>query len=118
MLCSAGRSAPPMTPAKAILFDFGGTLDADGVPWKDRMRRLCRLEGILDDGAPFDRVFYAADDALVGTIPVSLSLRNTVALLADGVTRGLGVDDPEVAGRLRESFLSEMEEAFARNRPL
>ena len=65
-----------MTPAKAILFDFGGTLDADGVPWKDRMRRLCHDEGILGNAEPFDPIFYAADDALVGTIPASLPLRD------------------------------------------
>ena len=31
---------------KAVLFDFGGTLDADGVPWKERVARLYRDEGV------------------------------------------------------------------------
>ena len=30
---------------RAVLFDFGGTLDADGVAWKDRFRRLFSEEG-------------------------------------------------------------------------
>jgi len=89
-----------MTPAKAILFDFGGTLDADGVPWKDRMRRLCHDEGILGNAEPFDPIFYAADDALVGTIPASLPLRDTVRQLVAGVMRGLRVDDASIAERL------------------
>ncbi|MBI3976278.1 MAG: HAD family hydrolase, partial [Armatimonadetes bacterium] len=31
---------------RALLFDFGGTLDADGVPWKDRIFTLYRAEGV------------------------------------------------------------------------
>src|SRR5439155_16254457 len=100
MLCSGRRPDPPMTPAKAILFDFGGTLDADGVPWKDRMRRLCHDEGILGNAEPFDPIFYAADAALVGTIPASLPLRDTVRQLVAGVMRGLRVDDASIAERL------------------
>src|SRR5262249_15398138 len=51
-----------------VLFDFGGTLDADGIPWKTRFFHLCRAEGLTADPERFDPAFYAADDALVGTI--------------------------------------------------
>jgi hypothetical protein len=32
---------------RAILFDFGGTLDADGLPWKERVYRLFSDEGAV-----------------------------------------------------------------------
>ena len=39
-----------MTPAvETLLFDFGGTLDADGVAWKERFFTLYRAEGLDSD---------------------------------------------------------------------
>ncbi len=32
-----------MTAIETLLFDFGGTLDADGVAWKERFHALYRL---------------------------------------------------------------------------
>jgi len=69
-----------------VLFDFGGTLDADGLTWKTRFFRLCREEGLVADPERFDPVFHAADDALVGAIPATLPFRDTVHRLAAGVT--------------------------------
>lgn len=89
-----------MTRPKAILFDFGGTLDADGVAWKSRFRDLVDPEG---DGAAFDRAFYAADDPLVGTIPRDLSFRDTVELLSRNLVRELGLA-PEKGPRVAEAF--------------
>ncbi len=73
---------------EVLLFDFGGTLDADGVAWKDRFR------GILGraPSAEFDRAFYAADDALVGRIPKNLSFQETVERLSGNLARELGLD--------------------------
>ncbi len=79
-----------MTTPKAILFDFGGTLDADGVAWKDRFRSMA---GVAGPSEPFDRAFYAADDALVGTIPRDLSFRETVDRLSRNLGRELGWEE-------------------------
>src|SRR5207249_3583829 len=57
----------------AVLFDFGGTLDADGLPWKERMGRLFRDEGAVVARDRFDPAYYAADDALVGALPATTS---------------------------------------------
>ena len=38
-----------MTPA-AILFDFGGTLDADGIAWKERFQALFAQGGWMFPG--------------------------------------------------------------------
>jgi len=95
-----------------VLFDFGGTLDAEGIPWKTRFFRLCREEGLVNDPARFDPVFYAADDALVGTVPTTLTFRDTVDRLAESVTRALGGDAASaarVASRFVEGSLAQLE---------
>ena len=88
----------------ALLFDFGGTLDADGLPWKERFQALYRAQGVIADGG-FDTVFYAADDALLGALAPTCGLRETVARLAAGVSSGLGVEDAGLTARVAEGFL-------------
>jgi putative hydrolase of the HAD superfamily len=92
---------------RAVLFDFGGTLDADGVPWKERFFRLLREEGIRCEADAFDPAFYRADDALVGAVPPGLSWRETVAMLAGGLARNLGLRDGPIGEKITNRFLSE-----------
>ncbi|MFQ5802423.1 MAG: HAD family hydrolase [Candidatus Methylomirabilales bacterium] len=91
----------------SVLFDFGGTLDANGIAWKERFFRLYRDDGLGLSSEQFDQAFYAADDALVGTIPSTFSFRDTVARLAEGVTHGLGLRDPMLGERIAKRFLDE-----------
>src|SRR5579871_3176980 len=64
------RLAFLMAAIETLLFDFGGTLDADGVAWKDRFYSLCRAEGLDMTADKFARAYYAADDPLVGALPI------------------------------------------------
>ena len=89
----------------ALLFDFGGTLDADGLAWKERFRQLYRSFGVDPGDEVFDPVFYGADDALLGALPPGCGLGKTVERLADGVSAGLGVSDPGVTARVAQGFL-------------
>src|SRR3989442_1192187 len=82
----------------AVLFDFGGTLDADGLAWKERVYRLFRDEGVAVGRERFDPLFHAADDALVGTIPPTTSFDATVAGLVAAVAEGLGPADATFVG--------------------
>lgn len=91
----------------AVLFDFGGTLDADGVAWKERFFRLWCEEVEAVDPERFATAFYSADDALVGTVPPALTLRGTVEQIARGIVRGMGVSDPVLAERIARRFLEE-----------
>jgi putative hydrolase of the HAD superfamily len=57
---------PPRTTVfspKALLFDFGGTLDANGQTWLERAR-LCHGRAGIPLTPAFDRAFYDADDRL------------------------------------------------------
>ena len=93
-----------MKTPQAILFDFGGTLDSDGVAWKDRFRSAVGFKG---EAERFDRAFYAADDPLVGTIPRDLSLKETVERLSENLVRELGLD-PATAARVANVFYREV----------
>ena len=86
----------------ALLFDFGGTLDGAGLTWKTRAFRLYRAAGLAADPADFDPLFYAADDALVGTVPATLPLDETVRRLFAGISARARSDRPashRAAGR-------------------
>jgi putative hydrolase of the HAD superfamily len=100
--------------ATAVLFDFGGTLDADGVPWKERVFRLLLDEGVAVARERFDPVFYAADDALVGAIPPTLSFADTVRRLVTGIAGALGVEHA-VADRIARRFLDAALERLREN---
>ncbi len=89
----------------AILFDFGGTLDG-ALPWKERMYRLCRAERVPVTPERFDPVFYGADDALVGAIPDTLSLTETVHRLVAGLGAALDLSD-ELVERIARRFVED-----------
>jgi HAD superfamily hydrolase (TIGR01549 family) len=107
---------------KTVLFDFGGTLDADGVAWKERVHRHYRDEGLAMSAAAFDPRFYAADDRLVGTLPQDADLRATLETLTANLEEEFAHSgkraDPGRGARAANRFLAEASEAFARNRPL
>jgi putative hydrolase of the HAD superfamily len=102
----------------AVLFDFGGTLDADGLPWKERFAALFAEHGVAVPPERFDPVFYAADDALVGAVPETLSFRDTVEQLAAAVARALRPGDPALGPRVAGRFLGDALAQLRRNAPL
>jgi HAD superfamily hydrolase (TIGR01509 family) len=119
-------------PIETLLFDFGGTLDADGVAWKERFYTLYRAEGLDMAADTFASVFFAADDPLVGGLPPATDLAGTVYALAANLEaelarRSAGTDeaptvnkpiDSDRSRRIASRFLSEATAAFARNRPV
>jgi putative hydrolase of the HAD superfamily len=53
-------------PYRAVLFDFGGTLDGDGVHWSTRFHEAYARAGVAVARERFDQAFVAADQKLVG----------------------------------------------------
>ena len=100
---------------KAVLFDFGGTLDADGVAWKERFHACYRHEGLCLNEAQFARHFYDADDPLVGGIPEDTGFDETVRRLADNIEAGLGGGDSGRGGRVAGRFVADARATLARN---
>jgi HAD superfamily hydrolase (TIGR01549 family) len=117
---------------ESLLFDFGGTLDADGVAWKERFHARYQSEGLEMTAEDFAPAFFAADDALVGALPPTAGLCETVHALAanleaeltrrragaDGARIGETGSDDDRACRVASRFLSEATAALARNRPV
>jgi putative hydrolase of the HAD superfamily len=117
-------------PIETLLFDFGGTLDAGGVAWKERFYGFYRAEGLDMAADAFEASFFAADDALVGRLAPTTDLAGTVHALATNLEaelarRGAGADYRIRNGgtcgdrsmRVATRFLSEASATFARNRP-
>jgi putative hydrolase of the HAD superfamily len=109
-------------PYQTVLFDFGGTLDSDGVAWKERVHRHYRDEGVALSAEEFAPLFYAADDPLIGTIGRDADLAATVAVLTENLETGLSrhgnTSDHARAKRAAARFMAEAAAAFARNRPV
>ena len=102
----------------AVLFDFGGTLDADGLPWKERVYRLFLEAGAAVTRERFDPSFYKADDALVGAIPPTTSFEETVARLTAGVADALGLPDHSITTGVARRFVGDSLANIAGNVPL
>ena len=96
----------------ALLFDFGGTLDADGVPWSPRFHQAYRAAGGTLDFAAFDPIFAASDRAL-NRVPdirttgfraaIELQARLLVDLMPDGAR---AVEPGDIAARLHAQALA------------
>jgi putative hydrolase of the HAD superfamily len=95
--------AGAVLPARALLFDFGGTLDAEGVPWKDRFFEAARREGLEISQSEFDPAFYGATDSLEGRIPAGAGFRETVERVAAGLATRLGREN-DLLQRIGERF--------------
>ena len=103
---------------EAVLFDLGGTLDAPGIPWKERLFQLYRLEGVAIAPEAFAPLFYRADDALVGAVPPGLSLRDTVDRLVAGLGEGLALGDDALTHRIADRFYESTLTHARANAPL
>jgi FMN phosphatase YigB (HAD superfamily) len=104
---------------EALLFDFGGTLDADGEPWARRFFQAYRSAGGRLQFAAFEPLFQASDEALLALPDIrSLGYRATV----EAQTRCLlpllpdGACVPPAA--LIDGFHEAAVRIVARNRPI
>jgi putative hydrolase of the HAD superfamily len=133
--CESARRADGLhtkEPIETLLFDFGGTLDANGVAWKERFYALYRAEGLDIAADTFESSFFAADDVLVGRLAPTTDLAGTVhALVANleaelarrggsghKIGRASGRNDGDRSVRIASRFLLEASTAFERNRPV
>jgi FMN phosphatase YigB (HAD superfamily) len=103
----------------AVLFDFGGTLDADGRRWSERFHRGYRLRGGKLGPHTFEAYFRASDRLLMERTGVSgFGFREMVwtqVRLLQGLVPDAAQVDPV---GWTEDFVSEAREVALRNRPL
>lgn len=100
---------------KAVFFDYGGTLDADGMAWKARFWPLYVRFGVQVSKKVFDRAFYRADDSLTAEADASLSLESVIHAQVTRVLAGLDIADARLAARIAGIFFEDSLNAVQRN---
>ena len=108
---------PDRTPP-VILFDFGGTLDADGVPWADRFFDAYRRSGGAVDVSRFGALFRKSDEMLLGSHPVGgigfhAMVHHQAAILANLLPDGARFAEPMADGFHRSALA-----VVRKNRPV
>lgn len=104
---------------KAILFDFGGTLDSDGEHWLDRFYELYERAGLNIPREEIKRVFYLADaeccaDPQVNELGLRALMKHHIRLQF----AGLNLKNAETERELAEKFCSRTESFLERNQQL
>jgi putative hydrolase of the HAD superfamily len=98
---------------RALLFDFGGTIDSDGEHWLDRFFDLYEGGGLGFGRAEIKRAFYYADARCHDDPAVpSLGFRRFVARHVELQFEDLGLDDPDLRALLADRFCGRAEEFF------
>lgn len=101
---------------KAVLFDFGGTLDSDGEHWLDRFYELYRQVGIDLPADEIKRVFYMADDLCCSDPEVDrMGLRPLMKHHVGLQFAALGLKNPGKAAEIVDEFCSKTERILQRN---
>lgn len=105
---------------KAVLFDYGGTLDSNGIAWKEHFQEVYLKCRISVKQEVFDRAFYDADDFLPTSHNLKgLGLEETLRLQIGDFLVNLNMryaqDTPTRALSL---FLSDCRASFAKNIPI
>lgn len=104
---------------RAILFDYGGTLDSNGIPWLDRFYPIYRACGVKVPKEEFDRAFYDSDDNLGLRHALSdLNLKDTLTLQISNLLRKLGLESNGIGEKIRDQFLSDSRRFLMPNKKL
>lgn len=116
---SAARPAAASATLRAVLLDFGGTLDADGVPTAGQFHRAYRTVGGQLDAETFAATFRTSDRRLADIAHIArLEYSATVAAQAE-LLRALLPDEPAIDWRTVAARVIDAARATAaRNRPL
>jgi|CXWL01.1.fsa_nt_gi putative hydrolase of the HAD superfamily len=103
---------------KSLLFDYGGTLDADGTTWLERFQHIYKEAGHDFPKDAFARAFYDSDDNLpVRHALKGLNLEQTLRLQVRDVLKVLAPERASSAETIAARFASDSRRHFATLRP-
>jgi len=104
---------------KSLLFDFGGTLDADGTTWLERFHPLYKEAGLDLPAERLDRAFYDSDDNLPARHALKgLDLAQTVRLQVTDVIMAVAPDRRELIDPIAGRFVDDCRAQFKRLTPV
>ncbi len=108
-----------MTGVEVVLLDFGGTLDADGVPWSPRFHAAYRQAGGTLEFPAFDPLFKRSDAALARLPGVrALGFRATIDAQVRLLVERLPDRDRVDASRLVDRLHGDAVHTLRRNQPV
>jgi putative hydrolase of the HAD superfamily len=100
------------------MFDFGGTIDADGLPWSTRFYLAFTREGLRLPFAEFDQLFKESDQILADWMGIrEAGFRSMISFQARSLARLLRLSNP-VARRAGDRFYATAKATVTRNREL
>jgi putative hydrolase of the HAD superfamily len=103
---------------RTLLFDYGGTLDADGTTWLERFYPIYKEYGVDIPRARFDRAFYDSDDGLASRHQLAgLDLDQTLLLQVRDVLSAAAPDSLPLATKISGRFAEDSRRNFRRLRP-
>src|SRR5207245_8894624 len=112
------RDEPPLR-LEAVVFDFGGTLEADGVNWGPRFHAAYVEGGGALDYATFEPIYKESDRALGRLSGIErLGFRATVEAQADLLRDLLPAAERFDARRVAARFHADAVAVVNRNRPV
>ena len=104
---------------RALLLDYGGTLDGDARHWFDHFLELYARCGVALSAAALKPAFYAADEALAAEPDVRhFGLERMTDAHVRLQLAALGHTDAALVRRLVDAFVADTRAAWERNRPL
>lgn len=104
---------------KSVLFDYGGTLDADGTTWLERFYPIYKEEGVDLPRERFDRAFYDSDDNLPSRHRLQgLDLEQTLRLQVRDVLAAAAPDRLALTERIAGRFAADSRRQFERLKPV
>jgi putative hydrolase of the HAD superfamily len=105
--------------SRAILFDYGGTLDSDGERWPDRFFSLYEEANLQIPRHEIKEAFYYAEDLCYADESVSsLGLRPFMRLHVHLQFNALGLHDQGREAELADKFCARSETSFVQARCL
>lgn len=119
MALIATNGGPARDDRGAVLFDFGGTLDADGLRWSVRFHEAYAAGGGLLGADAFEALFRQSDRALetspgIRGLGFRVMLETQAGILRTLLPDGTSVDPDAIANRVHQQAI----QTVARNRPL
>ena len=104
---------------EAILFDFGGTLDSNGIHWRDRFYQIYSNFGVSVSREAFANAYYDADDNLhIRHRLEGADLEKTLTCQISDVLKALGAGSDDLVEKIRDRFISDSRKFLAVNRIL
>lgn len=93
---------------KYIFFDFGGTIDSNGIHWRKRFYEIYREAGINLDYETFSKAFFDSDDNLNTRHDLkNLGYKETVYLQVKDVFKYLNIKNEKLEKNIADKFIND-----------